>query len=329
MGSRTLLTRPAIMSPLSFHLNLALLTLLTFTSAAPFPLSPSPTPPLKPRKTSPGYGTLSLTTTGPVIHAVIDNPPINLWDYKLAHDFFSFLSSLNDTNTTTKVVTISSANPDYWIAHYDIHVIVAADPVKPPANATLIGQQLISSRTLLATLPVIFIAEINGRVTGAGDEVAVQCDIRYAGPTARLSQFEVGFGLLPGAGGLQYLVKLIGRARALEYILSARSVDAFTAAAIGWVNKAFGSSEELGREVESLAQRIAAFPQQALAAIKARVNVQRPSEVDLDEDLELFNQLVDTDVAQAAGQKYLRLSGEESGGAFELDVPDDIVQISS
>ncbi|KAL8797289.1 MAG: hypothetical protein Q9195_000443 [Heterodermia aff. obscurata] len=312
------------MSPLSFLLNLAL---LTFTSAAPFPLSP--TPALKPRTTSPGYGTLSLTTNGPIIHAVIDNPPVNLWDYKLAHDFSSFLSSLKTTNTTTKVVTISSANPSFWIAHYDIHVLVAADPVKPPANATLIGQQLISSRTLLSTLPVIFIAQINGRVTGAGDELAVQCDIRYAGPGARLSQFEVGFGLLPGAGGVQYLVKLIGRARALEFILSARSVDAVTAAAIGWVNKAFGSSEELGREVEALAERIAVFPQQALAAIKARVNAQRPSEEDLDEDLELFGQLVDTDVAQAAGQKFLQLSGEESKGAFELDVPGDIDQISS
>ena len=307
-------------------LSLAVLTLLTFTSAAPFPLSP--TRALKPRTTSPGYGTLSLTTNGPIIHAVIDNPPINLWDYKLAHDFSSFLYSLNNTNTT-KVVTISSANPDYWIAHYDIHVIVAADPVKPPANATLIGQQLITSRTLLSTLPVIFIAEINGRVTGAGDEVAVQCDIRYAGPAARLSQFEVGFGLLPGAGGVQYLVKLIGRARALEYILSSRSVDAVTAAAIGWVNKAFGSSEELRREVDSLAERIAAFPQQGLAAIKARVNVQKPSEEDLDGDLELFNQLANTDVQQAAGQKYLQLSGEESEGTFELDVPDDIDQISS
>ena len=311
------------MSPLYLMLSLAL---LTFTSAAPFPLSP--TPALKPRTTSPGYGTLSLTTSGPIIHAVIDNPPLNLWDYKLAHDFSSFLSSLNGTNST-KVVTISSANPDFWIAHFDIHALNAADPVKPPGNGTLIGQQLVSSRTLLSTLPVIFIAEINGRVSGAGDEIAVQSDIRYAGPAARLSQLEVGFGFLPGAGGTQYLVKLIGRARALEYILSGRSVDAVTAAAIGWVNKAFGSSEELGREVESLAERIAAFPQQGLAAIKARVNVQKPSEEDLDGDLELFNQLASTNVAQAAGQKFLQLSGEESLGAFELDVPDDIYQISS
>ena len=157
----------------------------------------------------------------------------------------------------------------------------------------------------------------------------MQCDIRYAGPGARLSQLEAGFGFQPGAGGVQYLVKLVGRARALEYLLSARSVEAGTAAAIGWVNKAFGSSEELAREVEALAERIAAFPRQGLAAMKARVNVQKPSEEDLDGDLELFEQLAKSSVSQAAARKFLQLSGDQSKGEFELDVPDDIYQISS
>ncbi|KUJ23750.1 ClpP/crotonase, partial [Mollisia scopiformis] len=127
----------------------------------------------------------------------------------------------------------------------------------------------------------IFIAEINGRTTGAGNEVAVQCDIRYAGPGAKLSQLEVGFGLLPGTGGLQFLVSLVGRARALEYILSARSVDAFEAAAIGWVNRAFESEEKLKAATTELAERIAAFPKQGLAAIKSRVNVQKPTEQEI------------------------------------------------
>lgn len=79
--------------------------------------------------------------------------------------------------------------------------------------------ELVSTVNSLATLPVVFIAEINGRAHGDGNEIAVQCDIRYAGPGAILSRIEVGFNILPGARGLQYLVALIGRARALEYIL--------------------------------------------------------------------------------------------------------------
>lgn len=247
---------------------------------------------------------------------------MNLWDHKLAHDFSSFTDSLahnNDSSTATiKVVTISSANPDFWIAHYDIHALVPADPVKPPANATEIGSQLLRSRSNLATLPVIFIAEIDGRATGAGNEVAVQCDIRYVGPNARLSQLEVGFGLSPGAGGVQFLVKLIGRARALEYILSARAVDAGTAAAIGWVNRAFGSSGELETEVDALARRIAWVSEQGVEAVKARVNVQMPSEGDLEVDNELFVRLAGSSVAEAVGLKYLLLSEEESADVFEL-----------
>ena len=183
------------------------------------------------------------------------------------------------------------------------------------------------SRDLLATLPIIFIVEINGRVTGAGDEVAIQCDIRYAGPRARLSQFEIGFGLLPGAGGVQFLTKLIGRARALEYILSARAVDAATAAAIGWVNRAFESQGALENEVNGLATRIASFPEQGLAAIKARVNIQKPSEADLNADNDLFGRLGGTEITRAAADKYLKLSEEESNNVFERGIPDNVAQI--
>lgn len=303
----------------------------------------APAPPSSPNSTaipsssssSPGHGTLTTTHLTPhIIRATINNPPINLWDYKLASDFSSFLDGLaanTNTNTTSnpKVVILSSANPDFFLSHYDIRALSRTYPVPPPGNATLFGQQLLRSRTLLATLPVVFIAEINGRASGAGDEVLLQCDIRYAGPSTRLSQFEVGFGVPPGAGGVQFLVKLIGRARALEYMLSGRGVDAGTAASVGWVNRAFGSEGELRREVEGLAGRIAAFPAQGLAAIKARVNVQRPSEGDLEGDNEVFVRLTGTEVSEKAADRFLVLGGDQSAGGFELGVPDDVVEIVS
>ncbi len=157
----------------------------------------------------------------------------------------------------------------------------------------------------------------------------MQCDIRYAGPSALLSHLEVGFGLPPGAGGVQFLVKLIGRARALEYMLSGRGVDGAAAAAMGWVNRAFGTEGELRREVEALAGRIAAFPAQGLAAVKARVNVQKPSEADLRGDNELFYKLAGTEVTQEAAGLFLELSGGERAGGFELGVPADLVEIVS
>ncbi len=128
---------------------------------------------------------------------------------------------------------------------------------------------------------------------------------------------------------MQFLVKLIGRARALEYILSGRGVDGVRAAAMGWVNRAFGTEGELRREVEALAGRIAEFPAQGLAAVKARVNVQKPSEKDLEGDNDLFNRLARTEVTQEAAGRFLELSGDESAGGFELGVPADLVEIVS
>jgi len=157
--------------------------------------------------------------------------------------------------------------------------------------------------------------------------VAVQCDIRYAGPAARLGHIEVGFGLPPGAGGVQFLVKLIGRTRALEYILSARSVDAVTAAAIGWVNLAFGSAQELRSEVDALATRIATFSKQRLAAIKARVSVQKQSDADLQGNNDLFFELVGTEVTQKAGDRFLVLGGNESDDRLKRGLPDDVAEV--
>lgn len=73
-------------------------------------------------------------------------------------------------------------------------------------------------------------------------------------PTRASPQLETGFGLLLGAGGLQYLVNLIGRARALEYVLSGNVVNAIMTAQIDWMNKVFASAEDLRKSVEALAR---------------------------------------------------------------------------
>ena len=81
--------------------------------------------------------------------------------------------------------------------------------------------------------------------------------------------------------------------------------------------------------MEGLAGRIAAFPAQGLAAIKARVNVQRPSEGDLEGDNEVFVRLTGTEVSEKAADRFLVLGGDQSAGGFELGVPDDVVEIVS
>lgn len=286
------------------------------------------TPGVSESRLSKSYGTISTSVNGSVLRATVHNPPINIYDEKLSVDLLSLVNSLKN-QTDIKVVILASANPDFWIAHYDLHLLSAQQPPPPPVNATEVGAVFLSTASSIANLPVIFIAEIDGRATGAADELALYFDIRYAGPGTHLSQIEVGCNLLPGAGGLQYLVKLIGRARALEYILSGRSVDAETAAAIGWVNRAFSSSEQLRHEVDALAHRIGSFSGAALAAIKQRINASsNPSAQSIAEDTATFLPLLSLPVAQAALTRYLELSENQKRNGFELAVEDRLEELN-
>ena len=126
---------------------------------------------------------------------------------------------------------------------------------------------------------------------------------------------------------MQFLVSLIGRARALEYILLARSVNAIEAAAIGWIKEAFGSEKELTERMTALVERIATFPKQGQAAIKSRVNVQKSTKTDIRSDNSLFTQLEKTQVVQSSQNRYLVLSANESANAFEKGTPEDVPQV--
>lgn len=98
------------------------------------------------------------------------------------------------------------------------------------------------------------------------------CDMSFAArESAIFAQPQAGFGLIPGAGGIQHLARRMGRGRALEVILSGEDYDADLAERYGWINRALPAAE-LGAFVASLAHRIAKFPPPAHVAIKERVN---------------------------------------------------------
>jgi enoyl-CoA hydratase/carnithine racemase len=124
----------------------------------------------------------------------------------------------------------------------------------------------------LSASRLVSIAQIEGRTRAAGSEFVLACDMRFAArESAILSQPEPGFGLVPGAGGMQHLTRLMGRARALEVMLSANDYDADLAERYGWINRAL-PAVELGGFVRSLAHRIAGFPTGGQAVLKDRVD---------------------------------------------------------
>lgn len=106
--------------------------------------------------------------------------------------------------------------------------------------------------------------------------------------SAIFGQFEPAFGQLPGGGAAQHLTRLMGRAQALEVMLSAEDYGTELAERYGWINRAL-PAEKLGDFVSSLARRIARFPAAGRVTVKDRVNAIAPAPVaDLRRDSDLF-----------------------------------------
>ena len=212
--------------------------------------------------------TLTVRKEGAVLFVDIAAPPMNLLGPELVRDLVALIQQA-EAEMAVHVLVFKSADPDYFISHVDITRIKeyreeAAKLTGEPSSA-LLFRYLSKSR-------LVTIAQIEGRVRGAGSEFVLACDLRFAArESAIFSQPEQGFGLIPGAGGIQHLTRLMGRARALEVMLSADDFDAELAERYGWINRALPSAS-LGEFVRSLAHRIAGFPAAGRAVLRDRVN---------------------------------------------------------
>lgn len=205
-----------------------------------------------------------------------DHPPINLVDAETIREYASLVGDL-ETDEQVRVVVFDSADPDYFIAHFDI----ARDPAETtslPTGPTGLPFPL-DFTVRLSRVPVVTISSIRGRTRGYGSEIVLATDLRFASrERAVLGQPEVGLGLVPGGGAPARLGKLVGRGRALEILLAGNDIDADLAERYGYVNRAVPDAE-LDAFVDGLAARIAAFDKQAIADTKAYVD-----EVTLPED---------------------------------------------
>jgi enoyl-CoA hydratase/carnithine racemase len=221
---------------------------------------------------------------------------MNLEGPELIRDLVSLIQQA-EADESIKVLVFKSADPDYFISHVDVTRIKenreAAARLDGDGSIGMVLRHLSASR-------LVTIAQIEGRVRGAGSEFALACDMRFAArESAIFGQFEAAFGQVPGGGAAQHLSRLLGRARALEVMLSAEDYDAELAERYGWINRAFPSNE-LGDFVNSLAHRIAGFPAAGLLAVKDRVNAigLAPAE-DFRRDSDLFGDSVRTPEAQS------------------------------
>jgi enoyl-CoA hydratase/carnithine racemase len=231
------------------------------------------------------FDTLSVNTEGAVLFTQISAPPMNLLGPELVRDVVSLIQRA-EADDAVKVIVFKSADPDYFISHVDVTRIAAYRD----ATATLTGGPSLGLMFRYRSASrFVAIAHIEDRVRGAGSEFVVACDMRFAArESAIFGQPEVGFGLVPGAGGLHHLTRLMGRGRALEAIVSGEDHGAELAERYGGSIER-SPADELGNFVNSLAHRIAKFPTAALVAIKERVNaVALATAEDLRRDSDLF-----------------------------------------
>jgi enoyl-CoA hydratase/carnithine racemase len=205
---------------------------------------------------------------GAVLFASIDAPPMNLLGPELVRDLVSLIRLAEDDDSV-KVVVFKSADPDYFISHVDL---TRVSEYRAEA-AALTGEASIASLfRYLSACRLVTIAQIEGRVRGAGSEFVLACDMRFAARgKAVFGQFEPAFGQIPGGGAAQYLTRLMGRGRALEVMLTADDYDADLAERYGWINRAL-PAEVLEDFVRRLAHRVGAFPAAGQVAVKDRVN---------------------------------------------------------
>jgi enoyl-CoA hydratase/carnithine racemase len=232
---------------------------------------------------------------GAVLFVEIAAPPMNLLGPELVRDLVSLIQQ-SEADDSIKVLVFKSSDPDYFISHVDVTQIkeYRAEAAKLTGDASI----ALLFRYLSAS-PLVSIAQIEGRVRGAGSEFVLACDMRFAArESAIFSQMEPAFGQIPGGGAAQHLTRLMGRARALEVMLSANDYDAKLAEKYGWINRALPTAE-LGDFVSSLAQRIADFPTAGHAVVKERVNAIALAPVeDFRHDSDLFGKGVVTPEAQ-------------------------------
>ena len=159
-----------------------------------------------------------------------------------------------------RVIVLSGAGEKAFVAGADIKEMAGLDA----AAAQSFSRFLQGCLDRIERCPKPVVAAVNGFALGGGCELALACHVRIAAETARFGQPEVNLGLIPGAGGTLRLQRVVGRGRALDLILSGRTIDAVEAHRIGLVNRVV-AADELRASVTAYAETLATKSPLALA----------------------------------------------------------------
>ena len=195
----------------------------------------------------------------------LDRPEaLNALSFGLLAELVAALEDL-DGDATVHAVVLTGAGERAFAAGADIKEMADATP-ESLADGGGFGHW---DELRMIRKPLI--AAVRGFALGGGCELAMACDLVVAGDDAQFGQPEIRIGVMPGAGGTQRLTRAIGKARAMELILTGRSIDAREAERLGLVTRVV-PAEATVESALALAAEIAALPPLAVAAAKRSVN---------------------------------------------------------
>lgn len=236
-----------------------------------------------------------------VATVTINHPPANVLTHQILREFESTLDELA-RNDQVKVIVLTGSGRCF-IAGADIRVLAGIVSSRKGKEMALTGQGVCNKIEAL-TKPVI--AAINGACLGGGLELALSCHIRLAAGGIRLGLPEINLGIIPGYGGTQRLLRVIGQSKATELILTGDSLSAEDAMTLGLVSRVYPAADLLHQAV-ALARRIASKGQMAVrAALKA---IQQGSELGMRDGLlleaNLFGELCESEDKQEGMTAFL------------------------
>jgi enoyl-CoA hydratase len=188
---------------------------------------------------------------------------LNALDFATLDALADTLETLDDDDSC-RVVVIAGAGIRAFAAGADIGELAQQ------SNASLTAGGRFDAWDRIAAVGLPLIAAVRGFALGGGCELAMTCDMIVAADDATFGQPEIRLGVMPGAGGTQRLTRAIGKARAMELILTGRTMSATEAEAHGLISRVVPAAATLDAALE-LAGRIAAMPPIAVRAAKAAI----------------------------------------------------------
>ena len=233
---------------------------------------------------------IDVTRDGAIARVVMHRKGNNSIAEDIMHELALAFGELGK-DPAVRVVVLTSAYEKYFSVGADLTSLATVDRSALDAvdQVALYMRRMNHNFNAIERCPKPVIAAINGHALGGGSELTLCCDFRIMveDGRAKIGQTESSLGIIPGAGGTQRLPRLIGKARALRYLIESTRLSAKEAEAVGWVDRAV-PPEDFPGVVDELAGRLAKAATFAIAMIKDAVR--RGYDLRLDEALEIESQ---------------------------------------